>query len=180
MDYGQALTVVTVCVRPYGMLKHMALEVGLLAQFEQAVLRHRRSTYQLSVGEVVRRVGDECSQVLNHVAHHSLVNLVRQVSGLQPSHIRLHAVAQSVERTAYNLLHRHCKCQVTVQYGKAVVSTDKWLLQMQLRVGYHRSVVLLGAGARCSHDSTRRDKRRRSFVLRIHHLPHIFSYARLC
>ena len=179
MDDGKSLTVVAVGVGSYGVLQHVALEVRLLAQLQQAVFGKGRVPHQLSAGKVVIGIDDEGTQVSDDIAHHSLVDPVGDVVPLRTAHIGLHAVAQSIESPAYHLLHRNSSCQVAVKNGERVIRPDKRLFQFLFRIGDDRPVVLLGASARRSDYGTRRHELRRKAVLFVHHVPDVPVCPRL-
>ena len=165
MDDGQSAAVVAVGVCAYGMLYHVALEVGLLAELQHSVLCHRRRPHQFAAGEVIVGIGYQRAQVSDDVAHHRLVYLVGDVRRLRTAHVRLHAVGERVERTAYDLCHRQCLRQVAVQHGEGMIGAEQRLLQLLLLVGDDGAVVLLRARARCrAHGSHWHEIRRQTVV----------------
>ena len=127
----------------------MALEVGLLAQLQQAVFGKGRVPHQFATGKVIVRVGNQGTQILDDIAHHRLVDFIGKVVGLRLAHIGLHTMAQCVECSADDLPHRECLGKVAIQDGKTVICSDQRLLQLLFGVGDDRPVVLLGSGSRC-------------------------------
>ena len=116
----------------------MALEVGLLAQLQQAVFGKGRVPHQFATGKVVVRVGYQGTEVLDDVAHHRLVDFIREIVRLRLAHIGFHTVAQCVECAADDLSHRKGFRQVAVQDGEVVVSPNQRLFQLLFGVGDDR------------------------------------------
>ena len=173
MDDCQCPTVVAVGVSTHGMFQHMALEVGLLAQLQQAVFGKGGVPHQFATGKVIVRVGNQGTQILDDIAHHRLVDFIGKVVGLRLAHIGLHTMAQCVECSADYLSHRECLGKVAIQDGKAVICSDQRLLQLLFGVGDDCPVVLLRTCSRCRNDSTHRYKFVGIPMLRVLHLPDV-------
>lgn len=78
---------------------------GDLADFQDAVFRHSRRPRQLTASFVILRVGQQHPDVADGAAHNGLIDVVGEVVFVRLAEIRLHGVAQGVERAGDHLLH---------------------------------------------------------------------------
>ena len=77
------------------MLYHVALEVGILAKFQNAIFTHRRCPHQFRAGKVIIRIGDEGLQVIDDATLHGLVDAIAEIACVRVAEIGLHTMAMA-------------------------------------------------------------------------------------
>jgi len=155
----QTSTVVAVGVGTQLMLDHVTLEVGDLADFQDAVFGHSRSPCQLAAGLVVVLVGQQDADVADDAAHDGFVDVIGEVVLVRLAEVSFHRVAQGVERTGNDLLHGNGQRVGGVEESKVGLCTPQGPLNLLFLMGDDCAVVHLGAGTEHRDDGAQRDER---------------------
>lgn len=125
----------------------MALEVGDLADLQNAVFRHSRCPSQLASRAVILRVGQQHTDVADGAAHDGLVDVIGQVILVRLAEVGFHGVAQGIERAGDHLLHGDGQGVVGVKQSEIRLRAPERALDLLFLVGDDRTVVHLAAGA---------------------------------
>ena len=176
----QTSTVVAVGVGTQLMLDHVTLEVGDLADFQDAVFGHSRSPCQLAAGLVAVLVSQQDADVADDAAHDGFVDVIGEVVLVRLAEVSFHRVAQGVERTGNDLLHGNGQRVGGVEESKVGLCTPQGPLNLLFLMGDDRAVVHLGAGTEHRDDGAQRDELSGKSMLGVFQLPQIFVHLGLC
>ena len=176
----QTSTVVAVGVGTQLMLDHVTLEVGDLADFQDAVFGHSRSPCQLAAGLIVVLVGQQDADAADDAAHDGFVDVIGEVVLVRLAEVSFHRVAQGVERTGNDLLHGNGQRVGGVEESKVGLCTPQGPLNLLFLMGDDRAVVHLGAGTEHRDDGAQRDEFSGTSMLGVFQLPQIFVHLGLC
>lgn len=104
---GKPLTMDAVGERAKLMLDLMALEIGDLADFQDAVLRHRGIPHKFAASLIIIRPRKHHADIANDVAHNRLIDVVGHVIGTRGAEVGFHAVTERVESAGNDLAEWH-------------------------------------------------------------------------
>lgn len=119
------------------------------------------------------RVGQQNTDVADDAAHHSLAHVIGEIVFIRLAEVDFHNMAQGIEYTRKELLHRNGHGVGRVKKRKIRLSAPNRTLDFLFLVGDDRFAVHLAAGAEQCNDGAERDKLIWKGILRIFQLPNI-------